>query len=94
MIDRESGIAYGLVAITVFLIGGGLIYILMTPLVTGLSGAVNTEVGMHQLSTQTVNAYQWNETMFRYGVPIAMLVGAVLFGVIRALYRRRVDQYG
>ena len=91
--NREDGIAYGFIAIMVFLIGGGLLYVFMQPMINPLTQAVNGQVTQGHLSIQTVNAYSWSETMFRYGIPIAMLVGAVLFAVVRALYRRKMEGY-
>ena len=94
MRDRESGIAYGLFAVIILLIGAGLLLAIMAPMINPVTTEFNRQIDKGQVSQQTANAYQWTESFFRYGLPIATILGAVLFGVIRALYRRRLDGYG
>jgi hypothetical protein len=92
--NREEAIAYGFIAITVFLIGAGLLYVFMQPLINPLTQTMNSQIDAGHISIQTANAYSWNEQMFRWGIPIAMLVGMILFAVVRALYRRKMEGYG
>ena len=93
MRDRESGIAYGLFAVVILLIGAGLLLAIMAPMINPITTEFNKQVEKGQVSQQTANAYQWTESFFRYGLPIATILGAVLFAVVRALYRRRLE-YG
>ena len=94
MRDRESGIAYGLFAVIILLIGAGLIFAMVAPMINPVTTQFNKQIEGGHVSLQTANAYQWTVSWFRYGLPIATIFGAVMFGVIRALYRRRLDGYG
>ena len=94
MRDRESGIAYGLFAIVILLIGAGLMLAMMAPMINPVTSEFNKQIEQGHVSMQTANSYQWTESWFRYGMPIATILVAVMFAVIRALYRRRLDGYG
>ena len=94
MRDRESGIAYGLFGVIILLIGAGLMFAMVAPMINPVTTQFNLQISGGHVSQQTANAYQWTESWFRYGLPLATIFGAVMFAVIRALYRRKLDQYG
>ena len=91
-VDPESGVAWGFILVAVFLIGVGLFIILMNPFVNGILDAINFQISSnHMISQQTVDAVQWNENFWHYGVPVFSLIVIFVWAVNRALYQRKLE---
>lgn len=87
MIDNEDGIAYGWVVICITVVLGALLYLAFMQPVNGIIDVTNKEISDGMITQQSENAISFNVAMFS-GIPIILLVGLLLYGVIRAIYRR------
>lgn len=85
---NDEGVAYSFVMITVALIVLAGAWIVLIPFINGFVGGMNDQIDSGTASAQTVDAFQFNLTIFYYWP--AFLLGAwFLFGIVRALYERR-----
>jgi hypothetical protein len=87
MIDKEEGIAYGWFIICLTVILGALLYLAFMIPVNSIVDVTNTEIADGMITQQSENAISFNVTMFS-AIPIILLAGLLMYGVIRAIYRR------
>jgi F0F1-type ATP synthase membrane subunit b/b' len=83
----DEGIAYGWLMIAMFLVFGAILYVLITPSVNSITDEMNNNIADGVISEETSNAYNFNLQMFM-AVPMFLLLGLLMYGVIRALNRK------
>jgi len=86
-IDNDEGIAYGLIAVVMFLLIASMIFICCTPLINGITGHANQMIAEGQIGVQTAGAMEWNLALFA-AIPIIGLLGIVAWAYIRSLEER------
>ncbi|MDD2258175.1 MAG: hypothetical protein PHQ24_10395, partial [Proteiniphilum sp.] len=74
MIKNDEGIAYGLIAVVVFILGVALIYICFTPALNTVIGEANGLIGDGYVGVQTTGAMNWSLGWFG-AIPIIGLLG-------------------
>ena len=80
----DSGIAYGIGVLMIFLVSCTAIAIAFTPLINGIIGQHNTQVADGDVSEQRKNSTAWTVTMWQ-SLPIWTLMGGLVWGIVRAL---------
>lgn len=92
-LDSENGIAYGWLALSIFLVLAGILYSylsggMVNALINGPDGTqgmgINHDIKAGKQSTQSVNAIQFNIDMAK-NIPMMVIVGAFLWAVSRAI---------
>jgi len=86
-IDHESAISYTTIAAFMFLIGGGLIYIVTMPMIDAALAAFSVYGAEGDLSWQTTQMIDWNVSMF-LAIPVIGLLGILVWAYIRAIEGR------
>ena len=94
MIDRTSGIAYGFASVIALLVIGALLWIMFIPLINGMTDELNEFGANSQASRQTFATFTIATTMYKYGVPVFLLLIALYYAIDRALLKRREEAYG
>ena len=94
MIDKTSGIAYGLASVIALLVVGALLWIMFIPLINSMTDELNEFGAEDQASRQTFATFTIAATMYQYGIPIFLLLIALYYAIDRALLRRREEGYG
>lgn len=84
---NDEGIAYGLIAVVMFIVGVALIYICFTPGMNGMIGAANDLMDDGLMGVQTAGAIRWGMGWFT-AIPVIGLLGIVFWAYIRALEER------
>ena len=95
--DNESGIAYGWLVLSIFLILFGLLYLylegVVNSFITGPAGdntiGINHDIAAGKLSAQGVGALNFNIQMFE-NAPLMIIIGAFIFAVTRAIVVKQV----
>lgn len=83
-IDNDDAIAYGLVAVVVFLAGAALIFVCFTPAMNDIVEAANGMVADGTMGVQTRGAMDWNLGLFA-AIPVISLLGIMAWAYIRSL---------
>lgn len=86
-IENEEGIAYGLVAVLMFLVMASLIFICFTPMMNSIIGVTNDMAADGDIGIQTMGAMEWGLGLFA-AIPILALLGIMAWAYIRALEER------
>lgn len=81
---NDEGIAYGLIAVVMFIGMVALIFICFTPALNGVIGAANDLIGDGKVGVQTAGAVEWSLGWFA-AIPIIGLLGIGYWSYIRAL---------
>jgi len=96
--DNESGIAYGWMMLSIFLIIMGLLYSFLSggvvnALINGPGNdqnvGINHDIAQGKLSTQGVNAIRFNIGMFT-NIPLWLIIGGFVYAVGRAITVKQV----
>ena len=90
--SSETGIAYGWLVLSIFIIIAGLMYIYLlgftNQLIDGPNGdqsiGINHDIKEGKQSHQSVNAINFGIAMFT-NIPLMVIIGAFLFAVTRAI---------
>ncbi|MFA7162029.1 MAG: hypothetical protein WC083_05610 [Candidatus Methanomethylophilaceae archaeon] len=85
--NNDDGIAYGLIAVVMFIAMVSLIYICFTPAMNGVIQAANDMIGDGMVGVQTAGAIEWGLGWFS-AIPVVALLGIVLWAYIRAIEER------
>ena len=85
---NDDAVAYGWFLITVFVITSALLSIILTPLCNQMTEQFNDDVADGMISEQTRSAYNYSLGFVRYGILGFSLIGALLYGVTRAIYKK------
>ena len=80
----DSGIAYGIGVLMIFLVTCTAIMIVFTPMINGIIAQHNAQVDAGSVSEQRKNSTAWTVTMWQ-SLPIWMLMGGLVWGIVRAL---------
>ena len=80
----HDAIAYGWFMILVFLILGSITYLSMVYIDNAVMGQANKYIAEGKLSSQTVNAINFNRSLGMY-LPVFMLLGAFVWSMIRGV---------
>ncbi|MFA5444751.1 MAG: hypothetical protein WC262_07230 [Bacteroidales bacterium] len=91
MNERADSAAYGYFLLMAFLVIGTLAWVVCVPLVNGLAGEMNTDIGDGKISQQTAGSFDFNKGLF-LGIPGFTLLGVLLLGVRIALNARKTEQ--
>ena len=94
MIDKTSAIAYGFASVVALLVIGALLWIMFIPLINGMTDELNDFGADEKASWQTYGTFTIAVTMYRYGVPIFLLLIALYYALDRALLKRKEEAYG
>ncbi len=89
MMKNDEGIAYGLIAVIVFIIGVAVLYICFTPMINGMIEGANGMIGDGQVGVQTAGAMNWSLAWFG-AIPVIGLLGIFIWSYVRALEEDRV----
>ncbi len=81
---NDSGIAYGIGVLMIFLVSCTAIMIAFTPMINGIIAQHNTQVEDGSVSEQRKNSTAFSVTIWN-GLPIWMLIGGFVWAIIRAL---------
>ena len=81
---NDSGIAYGIGVLMIFLVSCTAIMIAFTPMINGIIAQHNTQVEDGSVSEQRKNSTAFSVTIWN-GLPIWMLMGGFVWAIIRAL---------
>ena len=87
---NDEGIAYGLIAVVMFIGMGALIFICFTPAMNGVIEAANSLIGDGEVGVQTAGAVEWSLGWFA-AIPIIGLLGIGYWSYIRALEENPSD---
>lgn len=90
--DNESGVAYGWLCLSIFLIIAGIMYVYLlgftNSLIDGPMGdqtvGINHDIKEGKQSHQSVNAINFGIAMFT-NIPLMLIIGAFLFAITRAI---------
>ncbi len=88
MMKNDDGIAYGLIAVAVFIAGVALIYLTFTPMMNAAIGEANALIGEGHIGAQTAGAMGWSLGWFG-AIPIIALLGIFVWAYVRALEEDR-----
>jgi cell division protein FtsX len=84
----EEGVAYWFLGFVVLLIGAGLLIVVTTPIMNGVSDQMDIMVGDGLISEQTINAYTWSLGLYA-AIPLILLIGLFIGAIIKGLEVRR-----
>jgi hypothetical protein len=87
---NDEGIAYGLIAVVMFIGMVALIFICFTPAMNGVIEAANALIGDGKVGVQTAGAVEWSLGWFA-AIPIIGLLGIGYWAYIRALEENPSD---
>jgi len=87
---NDEGIAYGLIAVVMFIGMVALIFICFTPAMNGVIGAANDLIGDGKVGVQTAGAVEWGLGWFG-AIPLIALLGIGYWSYIRALEENPSD---
>jgi hypothetical protein len=87
---NDEGIAYGLIAVVMFIGMVALILICFTPAMNGVIGAANDLIEDGKVGVQTAGAVEWGLGWFA-AIPIIGLLGIGYWSYIRALEENPSD---
>jgi len=85
----DRGVAYGLIAVIGFLVLGGLLIVLLGPLLNGIVDGFNTMISGGWVSEQTAGAFSWNLTLFG-AIPVIGVFGIAIWAIVRANRKEEV----
>lgn len=80
----DSGIAYGIGVLMIFLVSCTAILLAFTPMINGLLDQHNAQVDAGDVSEQRSNSTAWAVTIWQ-SLPAWMLLGGFVWAVVRAL---------
>lgn len=86
-IEDEEGIAYGLVAVLMFLAMASLIFICLIPVMNNITGVTNDMAADGDIGIQTMGAMEWGIGWFA-AIPVLALLGIMAWACIRSLEER------
>ncbi len=89
-IHDESAIAYGLFVIAVFLVGGTVVYIVVLSVIAAMTDNFNSMIAQGFVSQDTATVFANQLTLVKF-LPIIMLIGLFLWGIVRALERKGME---
>lgn len=84
MIKNDEGIAYGLIAVIVFIVGVAALYICFTPMMNSMIETVNGMIEDGQIGVQTVGSMNWSLALFS-AIPVIGLLGILIWSYVRAI---------
>lgn len=87
IMEDNTGIAYGIGALIVFLILSSLFYITFSEFINGVIGVYNTKMLPDVVSTERAGSMSYLVNMW-LAVPFFILIAGVAWGVVRALEQR------
>lgn len=87
---NDEGIAYGLIAVVMFIGMVALILICFTPAMNGVIEAANDLIGDGKVGVQTAGAVEWGLGWFA-AIPLIALLGIGYWSYIRALEENPSD---
>jgi len=85
---NDEGIAYGLIAVAIFIVGVALTYVCFTPALNMVIEEANALIGAGQVGVQTTGAMNWSLSWFG-AIPIIGLIGIFIWAYVRALEEDR-----
>ena len=85
---NDEGIAYGLIAVVMFIGMVALIFICFTPALNMVIEEANALIGAGQVGVQTTGAMNWSLSWFG-AIPIIGLIGIFIWAYVRALEEDR-----
>lgn len=86
-IDNDEGIAYGLIAVGLFLVMASLLFICYLPVLNAIIETANSMIGNSQIGVQTAGSMSWAIGWYS-AIPVIALLGIVGWACIRALEER------
>ena len=86
----ESGVAYGFFVIGLFIIAGTILYILIMQGVSQTNDLMNDIVGQGVVSQRTQETYAGQMVLIDFS-PYIMVIGLFLWGIVRALEKKRSE---
>jgi len=87
-ISSESAVSFGLLALAAFLIGATAIWIEFSPIFNIFFAAYNVNIAAGEVTLQNQKAMEFHQNMISIGAVIALLIGVVAWGYVRALEKR------
>ena len=88
-IKDDTGIAYGLFIIACFLLLAGVLYIAFLPTSNRFITVFNIFIDQDMVSQDTSDAFEFN-TVVIAALPLFMVMGMALWGIVRALEKRNM----
>lgn len=92
MINNEDAIAYGWFVICLTVVVGAILYLALMQPVNNIVDITNNEISDGMITQQSENAIAFNVAVFS-GIPIILLAGLLMYGIVRAIYKRQEVVY-
>lgn len=84
----DKAVAYTFLALVMFIICMGAIYLCITVAGNGVGDIANSEISKGTISTQTAGVLEWTHQWIR-NIPIIGIILALIWAIIAALEERR-----
>ena len=85
--DSDSGVAYGIGALLIFLLCFTAFFVLCTPVINELNGCANDQIADGEMSEQRKDAHDFVDLVWK-GAPVFAVLAALCWGIVRALEAR------
>ena len=90
ILENDSGVAYGLYVIGVFLVLGTLLYVSMIEVAQQSNDIMNEFITAGSVTQKTHDVYLNQQNLLTFS-PIIMLLGLFCWGIVRALNKKGVE---
>lgn len=90
LLKDDSANAYGYFVIALFVVAASAIYIFFLPMFDGVTDLMNDFIGRSEVSSDTATVLDYNRVILKF-LPVIMLIGLFLWGIIRAREERTVQ---
>lgn len=86
--ESEEAVAYWFLGFVVLLIAGGLLLVVTTPVINGVTDEANMMIDAGMISEQTASSYSWGLAWFG-AIPLILLIGLFIGAIIKGQEDRR-----
>lgn len=87
LIDSDTGVAYGIGVLLIFLFCFTAFFVLCTPVINELNGCANDQIADGAMSEQRKDAHSFINLVWK-GAPVFAVLAALCWAIVRALEAR------